>query len=135
MREIKFRVWNKATSQWVHRPGWEVNLFGEMVLLGGFMRGISLLELNDCVICQYTGIKDKHGNEIYEGDILCIPETDPASSLGNSIVIVEYKYSGFGYIEVGVGRFESLHSIIGESEVDNSAEVIGNIFENPEFLK
>ena len=70
-REIKFRIWNKKSQSWVHGPGQEVNLFGEMILLGGFMDKIPLVEiLQDCVVCQYTSLKDKEGSDIYDGDIL-----------------------------------------------------------------
>lgn len=68
-RQIKFRVWNGAQKKWEHGPGQECNLFGEMILLGGFMH-VRLEELNDCVALQYTGAKDRDGKEIYEGDIV-----------------------------------------------------------------
>jgi hypothetical protein len=68
MKDIKFRVWNNKTKSWVHGPGEEVNLFGEMILLGGFMNGISVEDLNECLAFQYSGCKDKNDREIYEGE-------------------------------------------------------------------
>lgn len=68
-RPIKFRVWHNAKKKWIHGPGDEVNLFGETILLGQFMP-VPIEELNDCVAEQFTGILDKNGKEIYEGDII-----------------------------------------------------------------
>lgn len=70
MRAIRFRVFNKQTHQWVHGPGQEPNLFGECILLGYFMHGVGIMELNDCIALQYSGVNDKNKKEIYEGDLL-----------------------------------------------------------------
>jgi hypothetical protein len=121
MRPIKFRVWNKRTKKWVHGPKEEVNLFGEVILLGGFMDGVNLTGLNHCVALQYTGRKDKNNTEIYEGDILkCLNR--------NFSQYVEVKfhplYSAFLFEGRLSSDFFSLHD----------PEVAGNIFENSELL-
>lgn len=119
-REIKFRVWNNKTKQWIHGPGHEVNLFGEMILLGGFMHGVRVEELNDCVVLQYTGLKDKNNKEIYEGDVL------------KSINRTAHKYIK---VEFKNGCFLFENRTFDEFVKYNDIKIVGNIYETPELLK
>jgi len=117
-RKIKFRVWNNKTQKWQHggphcHPDLDgVNLFGETILLGGFME-VPLMDLNDCVALQYTGLKDKNDREIFEGDIV---------KTGVLVGPVEFRNCSF--------LFDG-HPLFNYYE---SISVIGNMFENPELL-
>jgi len=129
-RIIKFRVWNKKTNNWVQGCGRHenpsldgVNLFGETILLGGFMNGVSIEDLDDCETLQFTGLKDKNGKEIFEGDIL---ECDYGEYRGLGKVI--YTMQGF-YIESRYGVL--IQDTVPTMKYSN---IIGNIFENPELL-
>jgi uncharacterized phage protein (TIGR01671 family) len=74
-------------------------------------------------VMQYTGLKDRNGKEIYEGDIL---------SNGSHIDwIVKYRDAAFQVEHVGQITNDSWHLERGMAE---SREVIGNIYENPELL-
>jgi len=82
-------------------------------------------------VMQYTGLKDKNGKEIYEGDIIGIFNHHQPE-------IVEWEPYGCGFgffsydsVERGDGRFEFLSDWTGSE----GYEVIGNIHENPELLK
>ena len=132
-RQIKFRVWNKKTNNWVDgcAPSKTascdgVNLFGETILLGQFMCGVSLEDLNDCEALQFTGLEDKNGKEIFEGDIIKAvkPSTydrDIREELTGQVWYADDKalFAACGY----------------KLFVLTEIEVIGNIFENPELLK
>lgn len=89
MRQIKFRVWNEKTKRWIHGPGKECNLFGEMILFGGFMR-VPIGELNDCIALQYTGVNDKNGVEIYEGDLIKYGKMSGDVSFIAGMFVIDY---------------------------------------------
>ena len=85
---------------------------------------------------QYTGVKDKNGKEIYEGDILIVVTYSYKEPLIDTTCVVEYdnKYCLYNFTEIGDGEIYSYSMIeIGDS-FKYELEVIGNIYENPELL-
>jgi uncharacterized phage protein (TIGR01671 family) len=134
-REIKFRAWDKRKKEWVsvgfHILG-ETTLFGliETYCLENREKGESSLErMNDIEITEFTGLLDRNGKEIYEGDIL-IPFS---KGVGPMIVYYEsgafcckHKYNRWGLLsrlfDPDIQKLYAVH-------------IIGNVFENPELLK
>jgi uncharacterized phage protein (TIGR01671 family) len=129
-RDIKFRVWNKKTNSWVHKPKQEVHLFGENILCGGFMSGVSLKDLHECVALQFTGLKDKKKKEIYEGDILLSESWGVHSRSKSKYHVVEW--SGCGWKASG---YNGQMKVSPELAVKSDFEIVGNIFESPELLQ
>lgn len=115
MRKIKFRARNAGVPKcWVY--GYFVIEDGTNYIInkGGRFKVIAFTE------CQYTGLKDKNGVEIYEGDIL-------------NMGIVSW-YEKFGYEYYG---WVILNEDNNPSHVDAfniPLEVIGNTYDNPELL-
>lgn len=136
MREIKFRAWNGKTKTMynvdvlaITKCTWDCPDFGK--------RGVSLYAQPSIKVMQYTGIDDKYGKEIYEGDILttdryiCIDEGKQ-----NYVLIVEYDECSYYVVAHCVNKNKAGISN-GMSDILDSDEnytVLGNIYENPELL-
>ena len=121
MREIKFRVWDQGNRR-MYQPALKL-LHGEhpKPLEPDTKNKPSPTDPKNWTWLQYTGLKDKKGVEIYEGDILLFD--DGEKSIVEYGAIEDY-YIGFLPFD---GNFEyDVHA--------HQCRVIGNIYENPELL-
>ena len=127
MREIKFRILHKCTEcghlnyeligvgvgkKSIGHLGW---LYGSCACVKAFeFKGYEPQK----VIEQFTGLKDKNGKEIYEGDVV---------RWSGKVYLIEWhdKVAGFVMQNNGIER----------PDVEFESEVIGNIYENKELLK
>ena len=112
MREIKFRAWNESTKWMCYNFTDETFYFDVNLLVS--KEGKDIWE-----IMQFTGLKDKAGKEIYEGDIMYV------AGIGNvEIVFVD---GCFGYI------WEEMLYTFNDDQENDIENVMGNIYENPEL--
>lgn len=143
MREILFRGKN-ADGEWV--SGYAVKgcdkdnqmFIAKSIGLGFFTGGVSAKEVISETIGQFTGLCDKNGTKIFEGDIIHI-ECGCGSSafVGNGIVFFDEKRLQFRVKSVEPSSFDSEKGNIYDEcdfTVICSYKVMGNIYDNPELI-
>lgn len=128
MREIKFRVWDLLSSKF--RLDVVVTLDGKVFETQSAGNEINdYTNQSDFILMQYTGLKDKNGVEIYEGDIVnALYEYDVWDETKRKVTeVVKLKLSTNLDTEYTGGPEEVLHY--------SDIEVIGNIYENQDLLR
>lgn len=123
MREIKVRAWYKPYKQMcqVESLRFDGNGVYTAVLIEESFYDRRIVEADEIVIEQFTGLKDKNGVNIYDGDILIDDTGEP----------IEYwvvKFSEGGFVGECAGVAESLFEL-------TNLEVVGNIHKNPELVE
>ena len=115
MRDIKFRIWDGAKNEWLASSSKDALPYYGFALVGEVMTVQSppIWSLDEGnIVEQFTGLKDKNGTEIYEGDICSF-----TSKTGKNNFL--YTFSELDTMGVNL----------------DTLKVIGNIHENPELLE
>ena len=145
MREIKFRAWDSESKAWFpfDRDGW-VNVHQDGSIIHGHDNEPCFDD--DCKlsleVMQFTGLKDKNGKDVWEGDILLkkfyADDVDGKKLIvrfGNGIMDSGvYNYMGFYFEGLDGDQSDEENQYLWKPEDGLWAEVIGNIYENPELL-
>ncbi|MED4844105.1 YopX family protein [Bacillus atrophaeus] len=125
MREIKFRAWNMEKSIMVYEDEDNSSEYWDGVDLSDIeMVNARLKDSGKYIWMQYTGLKDKNGQEIYEGDIW--------ESYGRRFQ-VEFNEDRGGYFPFATD--DGCGCCSDEVDSPYAGEVIGNIYEDPELLE
>ena len=131
MREIVFRGKSVETGEWVY--GYFVGYRAETYIfepkevhngidLGGYLDCCKMTEVDPATVGQYTGLKDKNGKRIFEGDVF------------------EWGYAGVKEFRYVIVYDAELASFVGERHYGFVSlngidiEIIGNIHDNPDLL-
>lgn len=113
-REIKFRAWDKANKKWIKDDSFVVSPQYGGPLPWRSDGKIGFASDFDADLCQYTGLKDRNGKEIYEGDILRL---DSIRTTG-SVIWGHQGWEVDGHDDISLTMFE----------------IIGSIYQNPELI-
>ncbi len=133
MREIKYRGLNEETGEWVY--GWYTKLVEGIRRFDAIIADVDgeltrFYIHNKETIGQYTGLHDKNGKEIYEGDIVKFEDVSGYKD-GCASVIWHEDSCGY-YLE---NDDDNIYDTLYDFTPSYQMEVIGNIHENPELLE
>jgi len=157
-REIKFRAWDGEKMINVYQMQFQKIGIVVRDLQGKRFNSTEIIKLENPILMQYTGLKDKNGKEIFEGDIVSWParrmeceqcETKASedyskfcADCGGKIHTIE-EHGGQGEITFSDGAFKYFYKedddwgyLVSPDEkiYRDKVEVLGNIHENPELL-
>lgn len=125
MKEIKFRAWDMVQKKMDY----------DLYFSQDGSRSLMSVLKDFGILMQHTGLKDKNGKEIYEGDVVKALLTGLIDESFNSVIEFSNGCFGIRSLEDGVfvngkGKFKSFDGCDTEKRI----EVIGNIYENPKLL-
>jgi uncharacterized phage protein (TIGR01671 family) len=140
-RELKFNVWDKLNQRFcpIHVDAYKITWHGDFwsiscsELYDKTCFPFSRLDSDRFVICQYTGLKDKNGKEIYDNDIIFYHAIQERfEDIQTGIVTWDQEMSSW-VMQIKDGPPGSFYFLY--KSLPNDYKIIGNIFENPELLK
>lgn len=137
MREILFRGKSKKTNRWA--KGELFTLRGSTTIFQKETDGsITQFYVIPETVGQYTGLTDKNGKKIFEGDIVHAVHKSNYGGLKNTdfgIGVVKYCDSYYGGASYEIDIIGKSGSRVFSASLEDGVEVIGNIHDNPELVE
>jgi len=137
MREIKFRAWGQGLDAGYWVEDFYVYQDGSIAVDEGIYGEKEEKYITENVVLMYyTGLKDKNGKDVYEGDILADTDNPEEHYILGKVAynqIPDCIYAGQYLLEDNEGYASEWDIITGEGW--HKLEVIGNIYENPELME
>ena len=140
MKEIKFRAWDKVNQEYIYFDfsniyGYEGEISGVLLPDGNTLLNDNEKINENLIIEQFTGLHDKNGKEIYEGDILeFVLNTKYGLIHKRGVMDWDGINPWVGFLPKHNGEQQGLY-ILDFSVEGWNRKVIGNIYENPELLE
>lgn len=129
MREILFRGKRWNNGEWVYGDLLHDGIDYHMAIRG--MGSHSVIAVDPATVGQYTGLTDKNGKKIFEGDMCQIKNHRLISNLPFVVEWEDFVYNGWVWRDLDiVGAMDSF-----TNGVAKHCEVVGNIHDNPELLE
>ena len=129
MREIKFRAWLKEDEKMANVETMDFTDKSIQYLKRSEIINAYILRresFDDVELMQYTGLKDKNGKEIYEGDILFFRDE-------NMKYIVVWQDAAFIIKSIEIRKYSEKMYWLDDTEI--CCEIVGNIYENKKLLE
>ena len=126
MREIRFRAWDKESKRMFHIARFDFadnTVYSHLFACEGYLA-------ENLKIMQYTGLKDKNGTEIYEGDVVSVRDFKFSTTHQPVKLIREVAFNHGMYVLSEKGMLDVPISAV----LTNDIEVIGNVFQNGGLL-
>lgn len=137
MREILFRGKRLDNGEWIE--GIPINThIGTFIVFEenphfcdqyGYMEIDELAKVDPATVGQYTGLRDRNGKRIFEGDVLVSFFCDDVPNYGERSVVLWHKHAWCSQYR------DYKPETLEEYEMSNYVDVIGNIYDNPELLE